>query len=125
MGRPIAWRRDIKQLLLAQGFVDVRTEVIKLPITIRPASCSREVQALSEYYTKGLIMSLEALSMRPYTQAIGWTPGAVRIFVESLVRFLQEAMDVNLYNNLSVFPTHTYVSFNFPLTLYNDGIKNN
>lgn len=102
MGRSIGWRQDIEELLLSQGFVDFRTEVIKLPITERPTFHGVKSRTLSAWYTAGLLTSLEALSLRPLTQNLGWPVAGVREFNDGLGRMLEETMDVHLHNNLHI-----------------------
>lgn len=99
-GRSIGWRQDIKQLLLSQGFVDIQTEVIRLPITERPSYHDLKTRNLSVFYTWGLSLSLEAFSLAPFTENLGWSAARVREFIEKLRSILQDTTDEHLYNNM-------------------------
>lgn len=87
-GRSIGWRHDTLHMLRSQGFIDIRTEVIRLPITSRPSSCHAKTQALSEFYTEALIASLEPLALGSLTQSLGWPALSVRQFADVVQKTL-------------------------------------
>lgn len=74
--RPIKYQQDTKQLLEAQGFVDVRTQVIKLPLNPWPAD--PHLKEIGRWYNLGLIEGLEAVTLGPLTRVYRWSPDAVR-----------------------------------------------
>lgn len=45
-------------------------------------------------------MSLEAFSLGPFTEHLGWSAGAVRLYIDALVRVLRETRDVRLFNDM-------------------------
>ena len=77
--RPIKYQQDTKQLLEAQGFVDVRTQVIKLPLNPWPAD--PHLKEIGRWYNLGLIEGLEAVTLGPLTRVYRWSPDAVRKMV--------------------------------------------
>lgn len=75
-------------------------EVIRIPITPRRDWHSQRNQILSQFYTIGLILGLEALSLRPLIQNLGGSAADVRQFIDGLLYNLRETADANLFNNL-------------------------
>lgn len=99
-GRSIGWRHDTEQMLRSQGFIEIRTEVIRLPITARPSSYGTRSQNLSELYTAALIASLEPLALGPLTQTLGWSAASARQFTHAVQKNLRQINDVHLYNDM-------------------------
>ena len=52
-------------------------EVIKLEVTARVPPHGPMIRKLAHWYTVGLVMSLEALTMGPLTQSLGWSVAEV------------------------------------------------
>lgn len=99
-GRSIGWRYDTLHMLRSAGFVEIKTEVIRLPITSRPSSWDAKTQALSEFYTEALIASLEPIALGPLTQSLGWPALNVRQFADVVHKTLLKIYDLHLYNNM-------------------------
>ncbi|MCJ1345371.1 hypothetical protein MMC31_003578 [Peltigera leucophlebia] len=99
-GRSIGWREDYHELLTAQGYGNIETEVIKLPITLRAPPHDLKSQRLSQCYNEGLAMSLEALTIGPFTQSLGWSADQVRGLVKELEQNLRGGCDMYMYNSL-------------------------
>lgn len=51
-------------------------------------------------------MSLEALTLGPFTQSLGWSADQVRCLVKELEQIFRGGCNIYLYNNLYV-PRHT------------------
>lgn len=95
--RSIKYQHNTKQLLEAQGFVDVKTVVIKLPLNTWPAD--PHLKEIGRWYNLGLMEGLEAVSLGPLTRVYRWPAEDVR----KVVRDVQIGIcnkKFHIYNNL-------------------------
>jgi hypothetical protein len=58
--RPLAYNTETQVMLERQGFVDIKHEVIEIPLNV------------GRWYQLGLIQGLEALTLAPMTRMRGW-----------------------------------------------------
>lgn len=95
--RSIAYQQDTKQLLEAQGFVDVQTQVIQLPLNPWPSDPhSKEI---GRWYNLGLIEGLEAASLGPLTRVYRWPADDVRKLIKEVKTAICNKR-YHIYNNL-------------------------
>lgn len=95
--RSIAYQENTKQLLEAQGFVDVKTQVIKLPVNPWPAD--PHLKQIGRWYNLGLTEGLEAASLGPLTRVYKWPAEDVRKLLEE-VKTAMCSKKYHIYNNL-------------------------
>lgn len=74
--RSIKYLENTKQLLESQGFVDVKTQVIKLPLNPWPED--PHLKEIGRWYNLGMMEGLEAASLGPLTRVYQWPPDDVR-----------------------------------------------
>lgn len=75
-GKPLAYNINTGPDLESQGFVDIREEVIQVPLnTWHPDPQKRE---LGRWFNLCLTESLDALSFGPLTRIAGWDKARVR-----------------------------------------------
>lgn len=68
--KPMAYNTETGAVLAAQGFVDIREEVIKIPIN--PWEKDPHQKDVGRWYNLGMTQGLEACSMGPFTRIFGW-----------------------------------------------------
>lgn len=95
--RSIAYQENTKQLLEAQGFVDVRVQVIKLPVNPWPAD--PHLKQVGRWCNLGLTEGLEAVSLGPLTRVYKWSAEDVRKLLEE-VKTAMCSKKYRIYNNL-------------------------
>ena len=95
--RSIKYQQDTKQVLEAHGFVDVRTQVIKLPLNPWPAD--PHLKEIGRWYNLGLIEGLEAVTLGPLTRVYRWSPETVRKIVRDVKAGICNKR-FHIYNNL-------------------------
>ena len=105
--RSIKYQENTKQLLEAQGFVDVKTQVIKLPINPWPAD--PHLKQIGRWHNLGLTEGLEAVSLGPLTRVYQWPAADVRRILED-VKIAMCSKKYQIYNNLYVNVFHLYLS---------------
>jgi len=95
--RPIAYEHNTRQLLQAQGFVDIEETVIRLPLNSWPGDPhSKEI---GRWYNLGMVEGLEALSLGPFTRVYRWPADDVRRLVQE-VKSPMCSKKIHAYNNL-------------------------
>lgn len=95
--RPIAYQHGTRQLLQAQGFVDIEETIIRLPLNSWPADApSKEI---GRWYNLGMVEGLEALSLGPFTRVYRWPADDVRRLVQE-VKSQMCSKKIHAYNNL-------------------------
>ena len=95
--RSIKYQQNTKQLLEAQGFVDVKMQVIKLPLNPWPAD--PHLKEIGRWYNLGMIEGLEAASLGPLTRVYRWPPEDVRKLVKDVKAGICNKK-FHIYNNL-------------------------
>ena len=66
---------EIKQQMGHAGLVDIREEVIRIPINGWPAD--EHEREIGRWFNLGLTQGLDALTLAPFTRELGYTlPGA-------------------------------------------------
>lgn len=95
--RSIKYQQDTKSLLETQGFVDVRTQVIKLPLNPWPAD--PHLKEIGRWYNLGLIEGLEAATLGPLTRVYRWSPETVRKIVRDVKAGICNK-NCHIYNNM-------------------------
>lgn len=68
--KPMQYNHETGAVLAAQGFVDIREEVIKIPIN--PWEKDPHQKDVGRWYNLGFTQGLEACSMAPFTRMFGW-----------------------------------------------------
>ena len=82
--RPIAYNHETGALLEHTGFVDIREEIIRVPLNPWPTDpWQRDV---GRWYNLGLTEGLEALTLGPFMRILGWTKDEVDILIERVKR---------------------------------------
>lgn len=98
--RPIAYRHDTKDMLVAQGFVDIEEEVIRVPLSEWPPSSYEK--DMSRWYSLTLTEGLEAYSLGPLTrEPCSWPR-------EDVVRYCKEVQQEIRNRNYHTY-NHMYV----------------
>ena len=102
--KPIEYPANTTDLLKAQGFTDVREEVVRLPLNTWPADAFQ--RDVGRWYNLGFTEGLEAMSLAPLTRVYKWP-------VDDIRRALGEvhaevcSKRFRIYNNLYVDDTPT------------------
>ena len=94
-----------RQMLEAQGFVEIQETIIRLPLNSWPSE--RHPQDVGRWYNMGMCEYLEALSLGPLTRVYRWPAEDVRRLVGE-VKFAMCNKKIHAYNNLQVFQDHHY-----------------
>lgn len=95
--RPIAYQHNTRQLLEAQGFVDIEESVIRLPLNSWPVDPS--LKEIGRWYNLGMSEGLEAMSLGPLTRVYRWPPADVRRLVHE-VKTQMCSKRIHAYNNM-------------------------
>ena len=95
--RSIRYQQDTKYLLENQGFTDVQTQVIKLPINTWPDDPF--LKSVGRWYNVGLCEGLEATSLGPLTRVYRWPVEDVRRLVGEVKNAVCNRK-YHVYNNL-------------------------
>ncbi|KAF2457406.1 S-adenosyl-L-methionine-dependent methyltransferase, partial [Lineolata rhizophorae] len=75
------------------GFVDVREHVLKLPVGPWPKD--KRLKHVGMFEMVNMVEGVEALSMRLFTRALGWSPERVQLLLE---RVRKEAKDRKVHS---------------------------
>ena len=95
--RPIAYQHNTRQLLQAQGFVDIDEQIIRLPLSPWPADSHQK--EIGRWYNLGMSEGLEALSLGPFTRCFRWSAGDARQMAAE-VKVAMCSRKIHVYNNL-------------------------
>ncbi|MCJ1468465.1 Secondary metabolism regulator lae1 [Pseudocyphellaria aurata] len=95
--RSIKYQENTKQLLEAQGFVDVQTQVIQVPLNSWPSD--PHLKEIGRWYNLGLTEGLEAISLGPLTRVFRWPPADVRRLVGDVKSAICSKKH-HIYNNM-------------------------
>src|SRR5436309_9768 len=95
--KPIRYNSDIGRMLAAQGFVDIREQVFKLPLSTWPKD--PHLKNVGRWYNFGLSEGLEAFCMGPFTRMYDWKADDVRRFVADLKKEMS-IRQYHVYNNM-------------------------
>jgi len=95
--KSIAYLPNTKQILHAQGFVDIEEEIIRLPINTW--STNPDEKDVGRWYNLGLCEGLEALSLGPLTRVYQWPADDVRRLVGEVKTAICNRK-YHVYNNL-------------------------
>jgi hypothetical protein len=68
--RPLAYNTETQVMLERQGFVDIKHEVIEIPLNAWTSD--PHTKNVGRWYQLGLIQGLEALTLAPMTRMRGW-----------------------------------------------------
>lgn len=74
--------RNIKRELLAAGFVDVRQEVLMLPLGMWHPR--REMKELGGYALLNMLDGVEGFTLRLFTKFLGWTEEQCQNLIEDV-----------------------------------------
>lgn len=69
--KPLQYNHDTRAVLAAQGFVDIKEEVIKVPLN--PWEKDSHQKDIGRWYNLGMTQGLEACSLGPFTRMFRWT----------------------------------------------------
>ena len=95
--RSIRYQENTKQLLEAQGFVDIHTQIIQLPLNSWPSD--PHLKMIGRWYNLGLTEGLEAISLGPLTRAFRWPADTVRRMVGDVKSTICNERH-HIYNNM-------------------------
>ena len=95
--KSIAYLPNTTQILQAQGFVDIREQIIRLPINTWPAD--PHGKEIGRWYNLGLCEGLEAISLGPLTRVYQWPASDVRRLVGEVKTAICNRK-YHVYNNL-------------------------
>jgi hypothetical protein len=96
-GRPLAYNTETGAHLHAAGFVDIKHQIIRLPINPWPQD--RHENEVGRWYNLGLTQGLEALTLAPLTRVYGWKREDVDRLVANTKRDIC-SRQYHAYNNL-------------------------
>ncbi|KAH6711824.1 methyltransferase LaeA [Leptodontidium sp. MPI-SDFR-AT-0119] len=82
--RPLAYNRETGAMLHAQGFVDIKEEIIKVPLN--PWESDPHLKDIGRWYNLGLTQGLEALTIAPLTRMSQWTKEDVDRLIANVKR---------------------------------------
>lgn len=69
--KPLRYNEETRAMLAAQGFVDIREQIIKIPLN--PWEGNSHQKDVGRWYNLGMTQGLEAVSLGPLTRMFGWT----------------------------------------------------
>jgi hypothetical protein len=98
--RPIAFQHTTKEMLQAQGFIDIREQIIRAPLNAWPSDPHQK--QIGRWYNIGLTEGLEAMSLAPFTRVNRWN---AREHVQPLIKEVKREVarqKVHAYNNMYV-----------------------
>jgi hypothetical protein len=95
--KPIALMSHTRQLLHAQGFVDINELVVPLPLNSWPAD--PHGTEVGRWHNVGMVDGLEALSLGPFTRCFLWPASDVRRFCKEVATAISNKQN-HLYQNL-------------------------
>ena len=95
--KSIAYPPNTREMLHAQGFVDIEETIIRLPINSWPADPHE--QDIGRWWNLGLCEGLEAMSLGPFTRVYRWPAADVRKLVGE-VKTVVCNKSYHVYNNL-------------------------
>jgi hypothetical protein len=82
--RPLAYNEGTQELLERQGFVDIKHEVIEIPLN--PWASDPHAKDIGRWYNLGLTQGVEALTMAPMTRMRRWQKEDVDRMVQEVKR---------------------------------------
>ena len=82
--RPLAYNPGTKEMLERQGFVDIRHEIIEVPLN--PWTTDAHSRDIGRWYNLGLTQGLEALTLAPMTRMRRWQKEDVDRMVQEVKR---------------------------------------
>jgi len=97
IGKSILLPPNMKETLQIMGFVDIREEVIKLPLN--QWSSDPEAQAMALWYNPCFTDCLEPLSLKPFTRSFQWVPDQVSPYLEEVKKASRDT-SLHAYNNM-------------------------
>lgn len=69
--KPMQYNHETRAVLVAQGFVDIKEEVIKVPLN--PWEKDLHQKDVGRWYNLGMTQGLEACTLGPFTRMFGWS----------------------------------------------------
>jgi hypothetical protein len=96
--RPIAFQLNTKEMLQAQGFIDIREQTIRAPLNGWPTDPHQK--QIGRWYNIGLSEGLEAMSLAPFTRVNRWSAAE---HVQPLLMEVKKEIaksKVHAYNNM-------------------------
>lgn len=69
--KPLRYNHETRAMLAAQGFVDIRDEVIKIPLN--PWERDSHQKDIGRWYNLGMTEGMEAASLGPFTRIFNWS----------------------------------------------------
>lgn len=82
--RPLAYNHETGPMLQRAGFVDIKEEVIKIPLN--PWESDPHQKDIGRWYNLGLTQGLEALTTAPLTRMSQWTKADVDRLIADVKR---------------------------------------
>lgn len=95
--KSIAYLPNTRQMLEAQGFVDIEETVIRLPYNSWPKDPHQK--EIGRWYNLGLCEGLEAMSLGPFTRVFHWPAEDVRKLVGEVKTAICNR-NFHVYNNM-------------------------
>lgn len=100
--RPLAYNTETRSLLERQGFVDIKEEVIRVPLNSWPGPGEEHQREIGRWYNLGLTQGLEALSLAPLIRVKGWKREDVNALVEEVRRDVC-SRGLHVYHTMHIF----------------------
>ena len=85
-------------MLQAQGFIDIREQIIRAPLNSWPTDPHQK--QIGRWYNIGLTEGLEAMSLAPFTRVNRWN---AREHVQPLIKEVKKEINkakIHAYNNM-------------------------
>ena len=100
-GKPLEYLRSTPDLIRQQGFVDIKEQVIRLPLNPWPIGSQEHIHErdIGRWYNLGLCEGVEALSLGPLTRVYEWPAVDVKRLVTEVKTLICDKR-YHLYNNL-------------------------
>ena len=99
--KSIEYLPETPQEMRRQGFVDVREEVLQMPLNTWPSDLPHK--DIGRWYNLGFTEGLEAMSLGPFTRVYNWPVSDIKLLIEDVRREVNDRKN-RVYNNMYVPP---------------------
>ena len=101
IGRPLRIANKLKKWYEQAGFVDVREEIFKVPISPWPKD--PQFKLIGKFHNLNLLEGLQALSLAFFHRGLGWTKDEIEVYLVGVRKALQDK-SVHAYQKMYVVP---------------------
>jgi hypothetical protein len=99
LGLPLRIANKLKKWYNEAGFVDVREEIVRIPINGWPKD--PRYKMLGKWWGRSLIDGLQGFAMAAFTRAFNWTAEEVEVYLVDVRRSIADR-SVHAYHSMSV-----------------------